>query len=137
MKLIKWLIVFAVAFVAAWILIFTFIQPPFKVVAAAQVFKWSGPAIPIYLYVAGAFGIGFGLGIIVALYNYFSLQFKLRHKIKECVKMEEKLSEATMRIEWFEAAETSKSAFVEKIPGVAAITGSTPKSSQSDEGIGQ
>lgn len=102
MKLMKWLTVFAVAFFTAWILIFTFIQPPFKEVAAAHIFKWSTPSIPIYLYVAGAFGIGFGLGLVVALYNFISLQSKLHHKNKECAQIEAKLSDATIRIKRLE-----------------------------------
>jgi uncharacterized membrane protein YciS (DUF1049 family) len=98
MKFIKWLLMFAVAFLAAWILIFTFIQEPFRQTAAARVLTWWTPAIPIYLYVAGAFVIGFAAGLVVALYSYFSLQSKVHQKNKEITRLERELSDANERV---------------------------------------
>lgn len=98
MKLIKWLVVFAAAFMLAWILIFTFIQEPFRELAAARILSWWTPAFPIYLYVAGAFVIGFGVGLAVAFYNYVTLQSKLHHKEKECALLEDKVKDSEARI---------------------------------------
>jgi len=102
MKLLKWFAVFAAAFILAWILIFTFIQEPFKQTAAARVLTWWTPQIPIYLYVAGAFVIGFGAGLCIALVNYVGLQSKLHHKTKECHELEERVTDAEARLKRLE-----------------------------------
>ena len=60
MKIFKWFVVFIVAFLFAWILIFTFTQEQFKQVASARILAYWTPPIPIYFYVAGAFGIYVG-----------------------------------------------------------------------------
>lgn len=93
MKVVKWLAVFVIAFLLAWILIFTFIQAPFKQTASARILTWWTPAIPIYLYVAGSFFIGLVVGLCIAFYNYITLQAKLHHKTKECSSLQEQLSE--------------------------------------------
>jgi hypothetical protein len=93
MKVVKWLAVFVIAFLLAWVLIFTFIQTPFKQTASARILTWWTPAIPIYLYVAGSFFIGFVAGLCIAFYNYITLQAKLHRKTKECSSLQEQLSE--------------------------------------------
>lgn len=92
MKVIRFLLIFTSAFLLAWILIFTFIQPPFKATAAAKVLVWNTPAIPIYLYVAGAFLIGLAVGTALSLVNYVTLSSNLRHVQRECAELRGKLA---------------------------------------------
>jgi hypothetical protein len=91
MRFLKWSVLFVAAFMMAWILIFTFIQEPFKYMVPARILAYQTPPIPVYLYVAGAFGIGLILGLWVALY-YFVVQKRLLGlKSKEASTLEEEL----------------------------------------------
>ena len=57
----------------------------------ARILAYQTPPIPVYLYVAGAFGIGLILGLWVALY-YFVVQKRLLGlKSKEASTLEEEL----------------------------------------------
>jgi len=85
MRLLKWLTVFVVAFIIAWIVIFTFIQDEFKQLASAQLLGYETPEIPVYLFVAGAFGLGFLLGLACLLVNYIALSAGI-HKHKKRIK---------------------------------------------------
>jgi uncharacterized membrane protein YciS (DUF1049 family) len=106
MKILKWLVVFIVAFLFAWILIFTFTQEQFKQVASARILAYWTPAIPIYFYVAGAFGIGLLLGLFAAFYYYIVLQSKVHHATNELHELEEKLAEARRTLEQCEMSRT-------------------------------
>ncbi|MBN1576957.1 MAG: LapA family protein [Chitinispirillaceae bacterium] len=99
MKILKWLVVFIVAFFFAWILIFTFTQEQFKQVASARILTYWTPAIPIYFYVAGAFGVGLLLGLFAAFYYYIVLQSKVHRRTKDLRELEEKLAEARRTLE--------------------------------------
>jgi hypothetical protein len=84
MNLLKWVLIFAFAFVVAWVLIFTFTQSPFAEKVPAKIFAYKTPAIPVYVYVTGAFGIGLLLGCSLAFYNFITGRikiFKLNKKI--------------------------------------------------------
>jgi len=91
MRVIKWLAIFGAAFLAAWILIFTFTQPQFKEAASARIFTYYTPPIPVYLYVAGAFGMGLLIGLAVALYYYVTYQTKIHKKNKQIRILEEEV----------------------------------------------
>lgn len=91
MRVLKWLAIFGVAFIAAWILIFTFTQPQFKETASARIITYYTPPIPIYLYVAGAFGIGLFIGLAVAFYYYVTFQAQIRKKNKQIRALEEEV----------------------------------------------
>jgi hypothetical protein len=85
MNLLKWVLIFAFAFVVAWVLIFTFTQPPFAEGVPARIFAYHTPPIPVYIYVTGAFFIGLALGCSLALYNYITgsmKAFKLNKKVR-------------------------------------------------------
>jgi uncharacterized membrane protein YciS (DUF1049 family) len=99
MKILKWIVSFAIAFLVAWILIFTFIQEPFKVPASARILTYWTPAIPIYAYVAGAFGLGLLLGLFAAFYYYVVLQSKVHKSSRELHALEEKLADAHRSLE--------------------------------------
>lgn len=78
MRFMKWTLFFAVSFVAAWIIIFTFIQEPFQTLVPAKLLYYTTPPVPIYYYLAGSFVLGLGIGLGVAIYNFISLSMQLR-----------------------------------------------------------
>jgi uncharacterized membrane protein YciS (DUF1049 family) len=85
MNLLKWVVLFIIAFVIAWVLIFTFTQHPFYEQVPARIFTYNTPPVPMYAYVSGAFGVGLLLGLTVALYYYITKQaehFKRSRKIR-------------------------------------------------------
>ncbi|HEX2958601.1 MAG TPA: LapA family protein [Chitinispirillaceae bacterium] len=82
MKLLKWVLIFVFAFVVAWILIFTFTQPPFAEGVPAKIFTYRTPPIPVYIYVAGAFITGLFMGCLLAFYNYLTGSMKA-HKLSK------------------------------------------------------
>lgn len=93
MRIFKWITGFIISFTIAWILIFTFTQQPFKQLVPAKILTYSTPLIPIYVYVAGAFGLGLLVGLLAIFLNFISFQSKLHHKQKEVVKLQQELSE--------------------------------------------
>jgi hypothetical protein len=92
MKLLQWILIFVIAFMVAWILIFTFTQPPFAQGVPAKIFTYRTPAIPVYIYVAGAFVTGFLLGGSLALYNYIAGGLKVRRLSKKLRSAESELA---------------------------------------------
>jgi uncharacterized membrane protein YciS (DUF1049 family) len=101
MKLLKGLLIFVVAFLFACILIFTFTQEPFKQLVPAKIFTWRTPSIPIYTYVAGAFGIGLIIGLITTLYYYIVQQSKVHQKTKALRDVEEQLASARRELDQY------------------------------------
>lgn len=94
MKFIKGLLLFLIAFLFACILIFTFTQEPFKQPVPALIFAYRTPEIPIYIYVAGAFGVGLLIGLCATLYYYIVLQTKIHAKSKELKSLQEQLDDS-------------------------------------------
>jgi len=72
MKLIKWTLIFIIAFIISLIMILTFSQEVFKQTASARIVGYVTPEIPVYYYIAGAFGLGLLVGLGVALYTFIS-----------------------------------------------------------------
>jgi len=99
MKVFKWLVLFAIAFLTAWILIFTFNQDPFKAKVPAQVLLYKTPPVAIYIYLTGAFLVGLLVGLWVAIYNYVTLKSKLSRATKKLSSTEHELSQATVDLE--------------------------------------
>jgi len=71
-KFVKWGIFFVLAFLISFILLRTFSQEAFRQVAPARILGYRTPEIPIYYFIAGAFLIGLGIGLVVAIYNYIT-----------------------------------------------------------------
>ena len=92
MSFFKWLVVFIFAFLIAWVLIFTFTQEPFRQPAPARILAYQTPAIPIYVYEAGAFAAGLLIGMAAALYNYLVLSSQIRQKTRKINNLEQDLS---------------------------------------------
>lgn len=82
MKLLQWVLIFVIAFVVAWILIFTFTQQPFAEGVPAKIFTYRTIPIPVYIYVAGAFITGLLLGCSLAFYYFISGSMKA-HKLSK------------------------------------------------------
>jgi hypothetical protein len=82
-KLLKWGLVFIIAFVFAWVVIFTFGQEPFKVPVPAKLLFWKTPSIPVYYYLMGLFAAGLLIGLCIAIYYRIMLFSKLSNKNKE------------------------------------------------------
>ncbi len=89
MKLLKWGIFFIFAFVVSFIILRTFSQDVFKEAVPARLLGNETPAIPIYMYIAGAFTLGLLIGLFVAVYNFVtsaSDSFKKSKRLKELEK---------------------------------------------------
>lgn len=103
MRFLKWFVLFAAAFMVAWVLIFTFTQEPFKSMVPARILAYQTPPIPVYIYVAGAFGAGLLIGLWVALYYFIVQQRLLGVKSKEASAMEEQLNYQKNELERLQA----------------------------------
>ncbi|MBD3319889.1 MAG: DUF1049 domain-containing protein [Chitinivibrionales bacterium] len=91
MKFLKWALFFTASFLIAWIVIFTFIQEPFKQQVSAKIFSYETPAIPVYLYVAGALALGLLIGILMTLYYSIALKAEMHKKNKIIDRLEREL----------------------------------------------
>ena len=94
MNLIKWGLIFAVAFSISFGVIFTFTQPQFAQLVSAKFFYYQTKPYPIYMFVASALGIGLAAGLCIAAYYFISLQSKLFSRDRHIKKLETELSEA-------------------------------------------
>jgi hypothetical protein len=91
MRLLKWVVLFVLSFLFAWIVIFTFIQEPFMQAVPGKVLMYETPAVPIYLYLAGALVLGLAVGLGISLYYYVTLSAEIRRRKKEVRGLEEEL----------------------------------------------
>jgi len=82
MRFLKFGIIFTIAFIISWVVIFTFIQEPFHIAVPAKIFFYQTQAIPVYWYLIGAFGLGLGIGLVIAVYYAFVLSGK-RGELKD------------------------------------------------------
>jgi len=99
MKIIKWSLVVAVSVVATCILIFTFIQEPFKASAPVKVLWYVTPqSFPMYLFVAATFAVGLLIGFFAAAYYYITGQAGIHSKKKEIRRLEEAVNEKDAEI---------------------------------------
>lgn len=103
MRFMKWSVLFVAAFIVAWILIFTFTQEPFRVTVSAKILAYQTPAIPVYIYVAGAFAIGLLIGLWVAIYYYIIQSRQLHIKSKKLSATEQELIQKNSELERFQA----------------------------------
>jgi len=83
MKFFKGATVFAIAFAAAWVIIFTFIQTPFQQTVPAKLLWYQTPPYPIYYYLIGSFVLGLLIGLGAAGYSYLATAMQLRKQKRE------------------------------------------------------
>ncbi|MDG5813873.1 lipopolysaccharide assembly protein LapA domain-containing protein [Chitinispirillales bacterium ANBcel5] len=101
MKISKWIAVFVLAFIIAWIVIFTFIQEPFALTVPMKLLWYTTPGIPIYVYVVSAFAIGLLIGFLIAGYYYLTGQAGLRKKSRRIKALELKLREVMAELKTY------------------------------------
>jgi uncharacterized membrane protein YciS (DUF1049 family) len=92
MRMIKWFLFFGIAFAFSWVLIFTFMQEPFRAMVTAKVLWYQSKPYPIYYFVLGSFTIGLLVGIVLLLYNFIFLNVQLHRANKRIRELEEQTS---------------------------------------------
>lgn len=83
MKFIKAGLFFAVSFLLAWVVIFTFIQPPFWQTVPAKLLWYQTVPYPIYFYLLAALCAGLTIGIVMTLYYYLTFSSAARARKRE------------------------------------------------------
>ena len=99
MKIVRWIIIFSIAFLASWVIIFTFNKEPFKAQVPAKILVWQTQSIPVYIYLTFAFCLGFVIGLLIVLYNAIVYRSKLSRANKKIHKLEQDLSSARYELE--------------------------------------
>ncbi|MBD3242316.1 MAG: DUF1049 domain-containing protein [Chitinivibrionales bacterium] len=92
MRFLKAAVFFAVSFIVAWVIIFTFIQPPFHQAVPAKLLWYQTDPYPIYYYLVGALVVGLAIGIAVSAYYYITLSSELRKARRKARHAEEELA---------------------------------------------
>jgi uncharacterized membrane protein YciS (DUF1049 family) len=80
MRMIKYGLLFILAFIVAWVLIFTFTQTPFKTAVPVRIFTYTTQAFPIYAYVIIAFTAGLVVGLLYAIYIFITMNIEMMRK---------------------------------------------------------
>jgi uncharacterized integral membrane protein len=88
MKHFKWIAISILIIVISIILYQTFTQEIFTDEISILIFVYRTPAIPVYLYVIGAFFIGLLIGLIIAMYNFFVYKGEKRKNKKKIKQLE-------------------------------------------------
>jgi len=94
MRLAKYLILFILAFIAAWVLIFTFTQAPFYTRVPARIFTFNTRAFPIYAYVVAAFVSGLIVGLLATVYTFITMKTDVIRKNRMIHSLETDLESA-------------------------------------------
>jgi hypothetical protein len=94
MRLMTWILLFALSFFIALVLVLTFIQPEFKVAVGAQILTHKTQRIPVYFYVLGAFILGLAMGTVAAIYGFVRAKAGDFRKNKRIRELESELAEA-------------------------------------------
>jgi uncharacterized membrane protein YciS (DUF1049 family) len=95
MKIIKWGFVVVVTIAVTCILLFTFMQEPFRTPVPAIIFWHHTQEFPVYVFVAATFGIGLFIGFLIAAYYYIAGQAGISSKKKEIRRLEDIVTEMT------------------------------------------
>jgi hypothetical protein len=94
MKTLTWLLLFAVALFIALVMVLTFMQPVFKQEVGARILTIQTRAIPVYMYVLGAFLAGLFIGICAMLPGSIRGKVEGGRKNRRIKELEQKLVEA-------------------------------------------
>jgi hypothetical protein len=89
MKFVKAGLFFAVAFLLAWVTIFTFIQGPFHEPVSAIILWYRTAPYPIYYYLLASLSAGLLIGIGMTLYYYVTFSSAVRARSRELDDMAE------------------------------------------------
>ncbi|MDR3013633.1 MAG: LapA family protein [Chitinispirillales bacterium] len=113
MKIVKWGTVIAITVVVTCILVFTFIQEPFRETAPVIIFGYTpGGEFPVYMFVAATFVLGLLIGFFAAAYYYITGRAGIHGKKKEIKRLESLISEK-------DAATKQMAAELEQLRGMA------------------
>jgi hypothetical protein len=93
MHLLRWLLLFVIAFFIALVLVLTFMQPAFRVEVGAQILTFKTRAFPVYLYVLAAFVAGLGLGTMALLFNFIGAKTESVRKNRHIRELEQRVAE--------------------------------------------
>jgi hypothetical protein len=91
MKLLSFLVVFALAFVAACIGILTFLQPALHAPVSIVIFSYKTSAYPVYYIIIGAVVLGVVIGSVLALYYRIRFGLLLTRSNKKISELESSL----------------------------------------------
>ena len=93
MKLVTWVVLFAVAFIIALALVLTFMQPAFKQEVGAQLLTVKTRPLPVYIYVLGAFIFGLGLSSVAAIVGFVRAKAQSFRSNRRISELERELAE--------------------------------------------
>ncbi len=99
MRFVKAGMFFAVSFLIAWMIIFTFIQEPFHARVSAKLLWHVTPPYPIYYYLLAALVLGLGTGIGMTIYYYVTLSVLIRTRRREQQDLTEQNEHLRLEIE--------------------------------------
>ncbi|MBN2187921.1 MAG: LapA family protein [Chitinispirillaceae bacterium] len=94
MRTLTWLLLFAIALFIALVMVLTFMQPAFKQEVGARIFSVQTRALPVYLYVLGAFLAGLFFGIFSVLPAAIRSRMEGARKSRRIKELEQKLVES-------------------------------------------
>jgi len=94
MRTLTWLLLFAVALFIALVMVLTFMQPVFKQEVGARILTVQTHAIPVYMYVLGAFLAGLFFGLLAMLPGYIRGKVEGGRRNRRIRELEQKLIEA-------------------------------------------
>lgn len=99
MRLFSWMVTFIIALFIALVLVLTFIQPEFKTTVGAQIIAFKTRALPVYLYVAGAFAFGLALGVVQVMFTFIRAKAEIFRKNKMIRELEQKVADLERQIQ--------------------------------------
>jgi hypothetical protein len=94
MRTITWLLLFMIALIIAFVMVLTFMQPAFKQEVGARILTIQTRAIPVYMYVLGAFLSGLLFGILAVLPGFVRAKMEGGRRNRRIRELEQKLVEA-------------------------------------------
>jgi hypothetical protein len=94
MRTFTWLLLFVVALFLAMVMVLTFMQPAFRQEVGARIFTIQTRALPVYLYVLGAFLAGLLFGVLTVLPGYIRAAVESGRRNRRIRELEQKLVES-------------------------------------------
>jgi hypothetical protein len=94
MRTFTWLVLFVVALFIAMVMVLTFMQPAFRQEVGARILTIETRALPVYLYVLGAFLAGLLFGVLTVLPGYIRAAVEGGRRNRRIRELEQKLVES-------------------------------------------
>jgi len=132
MRFLKWALFFAVSFFISLVVVLTLTQEPFKAAVPVRIIFHTTREIPIYYFIAAAFFIGLGLGLIAAAYTFFTQKAHVIEKGKQIRLLEDQVAQLTIGCEG-DGAETARDAGEERLPDGRPVSSAPKAPSATDD----